>query len=282
MNMNGFLSKPEQYKSARTSSFASNSTEFGFACRVLFVLLITLSSSLSAQQSKEPRLSSEPLNLIDLPTAGMLYDRNFSTSLEFLDEGGMSVNVQAGFFNRVMVGIAYGGTGIVGVQKADLNPHIGALVRFRAFEESYYVPAIAIGFSSQGKGAFIDSLNRYTTKSPGFYAVASKNFDALGDFSIHFGTHYSLEDAGHRTYNFYGGLEKTFASIFSGMLEYDNGFSIENSSKTDRGKGMLNLGIRAMIGNGFLLGVNLKDLVRNRQEVSIGDRTIQISYARTF
>ncbi|TAK67184.1 MAG: hypothetical protein EPO24_00750 [Bacteroidetes bacterium] len=244
-------------------------------------LLIALSSPLSAQTPKEPRLSTEPVNLIDLPTAGMLYHRNYSTTLEFLDEGGLSVNARAGFFDRLMIGVAYGGTNIIGVQKTDFNPHIGVLVRVRAVEETYYVPAVALGFSSQGKGAYIDSLNRYETKSAGFYAAASKNFEALGFLSIHAGIHYSLEDTDNRTFNLFAGIEKTFASIFSGMIEYDNGFSLTGSS-IDRGRGLLNIGFRASIGNDFKLGLNLKDIAQNQQDFSIGNRTIQIDYAKTF
>jgi len=246
------------------------------------LLFFVFSFSLLAQAEKEPRLSSEPLNLVDMPTAGILYHRNLATALEFLDQGGMIVSAQTGLFDRVMVGLAYGGTNVIGVEKTMFNPHIGALVRVRLVEESYYVPAVAFGFSSQGKGAYLNSLNRYATKSTGFYAVASKNFEALGYLSIHAGMYYSLEDADNRTLNFFAGVEKTFATIFSGIIEYDNGVALAKSASVDKGRGLLNLGLRATIGNGFRLGLNLKDLVKNRQDVSVGDRTILIEYARVF
>ncbi len=249
---------------------------------VICFMLVTLSTVMYAQSEKPPRLSTEPLTLVDLPTAGMLYNRNVSTSLEFLDQGGMSFSAQCGVFNRVLVGLAFGGTNVIGDQKAIFNPHVGMLLRVRAFEESYYVPAIVAGFSSQGKGVFIDSLNRYTSKSPGFYITASKNFEALGFFSIHAGIHYSLEDTDNRTLDFYGGVEKTFATIFSAILEYDNGVSLANSNRIDKGRGLLNLGLRATIGNGFILGLNVKDLIQNQQNASIGNRTMYIEYAQTF
>ncbi len=245
-------------------------------------LLIVLSTLLFAQSEKEPRLSTEPLTLVDLPTAGMLYNRNLSTTLEFLDQGGMVFTAQGGFFDRVLFGLAFGGANIIGDQKAVFYPHVGLLLRVRAFEESYYVPAIVAGFSSQGKSSYVDSLNRYTSKSPGFYITASKNFEAMGFLSIHAGTHYSLEDSEHRTLDFYAGVEKTFATIFSAIIEYENGVKLTSSTRMDKGKGLLNFGLRATIGNGFLLGLNVKDLIHNQQNASIGNRTMYIDYARTF
>lgn len=273
---------------ARTLSLSHRTSHIShlFVLCILYFVLCTLllahCSSLTAQPSKEPRLSSEPLTLVDLPTAGMLYHRNVCTTLEFFEESGMLATANIGLFNRLMLGVAYGGSNIIGVQKAQFNPHLGVTVKVRAVEEMYYVPAIVLGFNSQGKGTFIDSSNRYTTKSVGLYAVASKNFQLLGFFSIHTGIHYSLEDSDNRMLNLFVGLEKTFASIFSGTVEYDNGFSISQSNRIDKGRGLLNLGLRASISKNFSLGLNLKDIAQNQQDYSVGIRTIQIEYAKTF
>ncbi len=251
-------------------------------CSTYCSLLSPAFGGQAAQTTKEPRLSNEPLSLVDLPTAGMLYNRNYSTSLEFFEESGMLASANVGLFNRLMIGVAYGGTNVIGVQKAKFNPHIGVAVKVRAAEETYYIPAIVLGFNSQGKGKFIDSLNRYTTKSVGLYAVASKNFSLLGDLSIHAGMHYSLEDTDYRTFNLFVGFEKTFASIFSGTVEYDNGFSVAQSNRIDKGRGLLNIGLRASLTKEFSLGVNLKDVIQNQQDFSVGIRTIQIEYAKSF
>lgn len=251
-------------------------------CFILFTFYFLLCTFLVAQTKNEIRLSSEPLTLVDLPTAGILYNRNFSTNLEFFEEGGLLASANVGLFNRLMLGVAYGGTNVIGVQKAQFNPHLGIAVKVRAVEEMYYMPAIALGFNSQGKGTFIDSLNRYSTKSVGLFAVASKNFQLLGYFSIHAGIHYSLEDSDNRTLNLFVGLEKTFASIFSGTIEYDNGFYLSQSNRYDKGRGLLNVGLRASISKDFSLGLNLKDIAQNQQNFSIGIRTIQIEYAKTF
>lgn len=256
---------------------------------LLFIFYFLLYSPLSpaeggqaAQTTKETRLSNEPLNLVDMPTAGMLYHRNFSATLEFYEESGMLASANVGLFNRLMLGVAYGGANVIGVQRAQFNPHLGVAVKVRAVEETYYVPAIVLGFNSQGKGKFIDSSNRYTTKSVGVYAVASKNFNLLGYLSIHAGMHYSLEDTDYRTFNLFVGFEKTFASIFSGTLEYDNGFSVAQSNRIDRGRGLLNIGLRASLTREFSLGVNLKDVIQNQQDFSAGIRTIQIEYTKSF
>ena len=55
-------------------------------------------------------------------------------------------------------------------------PHnsLGFSARLRLVEENIAVPAIDVGFSSQGKGAYVESLHRYSIKSPGFYAVVAQ------------------------------------------------------------------------------------------------------------
>jgi len=45
-------------------------------------------------------------------------------------------------------------------------------VKIRLLEESYILPALALGFDSQGKDGYLKDLDRYKIKSPGFYAVA--------------------------------------------------------------------------------------------------------------
>ncbi len=249
---------------------------------MVFGILVLLTLPLTAQTNKEPRLSAEPLELIDLPTAGMLYHKNIAAGLELLDDGGLIANAQVGLFDRVMAGISYGGTNVLGDQKLSFNPSLGLAIRVRVVEETFLLPAFVAGFSSQGKGPYSDALERYSTKSPGFYIAASKNFSQWGYLSLHAGTHYSLEDPHHKTLNLFAGVEKTFASVFSGLLEYDNGFTLQKSGKSDKGRGLLNFGIRASISNGFLLGFNIKDMLKNQQSSSIGNRTIILQYAQTF
>jgi hypothetical protein len=53
-----------------------------------------------------------------------------------------------------------------------------------------------------------------------------------------------------------------------------------NMGAQGRGRGYLNAGIRGSLGKGFTIGFNLKDIIKNQQEVSIGNRTLKCEFIR--
>ena len=53
-------------------------------------------------------------------------------------------------------------------------------MKIRIIDEVKNFPAIAIGFDSQGREGYIDSLKRNDFKSPGLIVVGSKTFKYLG------------------------------------------------------------------------------------------------------
>ncbi|MBE0558848.1 MAG: hypothetical protein IH628_16595 [Proteobacteria bacterium] len=138
-------------------------------------------------------------------------------------------------------------------------------------------PAIALGFDSQGKGPWVDSTSRFTFKSPGFYAVASKNYQLLGNFSIHGGIDYSLErEDGDKDVNFYVGAEKSIGEMVSFLFEYDFAINDSDSRSLGLGRGYMNLGLRLSAGEGFVFGFDYKDVLANQKTATSGVRTLQI------
>ncbi|MEK7262894.1 MAG: YjbH domain-containing protein [Bacteroidota bacterium] len=223
----------------------------------------------------------EPRFLIDKPTAGMLKRGSFGMNLDFFQQGGLVVNLNAGVMNRLSFGVSYGGNNIVGSNKIDWNKSAGVNIKFRLFDETATVPAIALGFDSQGKENYVATLNRYAVKSSGFFIVGSKNLELLGFLSVHAGLNRSLENSDRdNDINTFLGIEKTIGSDLSFVAEYD--FAVNDSKKSilTEHRTFFHTGFRWSFGNGFAAGINLKDI--QTQKFSIGSRTMFVEYINIF
>lgn len=227
-----------------------------------------------AQGSAGTGGGAEPRFLVDAPTAGMLSGGTLAMDLDFFQDGGILAGVSYGFLNRLSIGISYGGSGLIGNETAMFNPAPGFNVRVRPFEEGLSMPALVVGFDSQGKESYLEEVDEYTVLSKGFFLVASKNFGFAGFLSAHGGVNYSLDQPDDdRMVEYFLGAEKTIGPVLSALVEYTSG-----GGPTSRSRGYLNLGLRWAVGGGFTLGFDLKDLTRNGGEVSIGNRSVKIEF----
>ena len=68
------------------------------------------------------------------------------------------------------------------------------MARIRVLDETVQIPAMAVGFDSQGHGPYAESMKRYPVKSKGVHVVLSKSFWAAGPLGLHAGCNYSLDD----------------------------------------------------------------------------------------
>ncbi len=243
------------------------------------LVLARFNIPIRAQGSAGTDAKVEPRYLIDVPTAGIIPHGTIALDLDFYENGGLLGGVSIGGWDRLVLGLSYGGGGLIGSDTATWNKSLGFAIKVRIVNETEFIPAIALGFDSQGKELFVNHLNRYTIKSMGFYAVASKNYEAWGDLSFHGGINYSLErDDGDDAPNIFAGVDKSLGPVADIIAEYN---LASNDSKHDalgRGRGYLSFGIRASVGGGFTIGFNLKDVLKNQQDVSVGTRTVKIEY----
>lgn len=253
--------------------------------RVLLALILSnfMNLSMKAQGSAGSSATLEPRYIVDLPTAGMLSHGSLAFDMDFYHSGGLLISTTVGVFDRVLLGISYGGAGILGNDRPEWNDVPGLAARLRVVEESEAFPAIAIGFESQGKEEYLSELDRYAYKSPGLYIVGSKNYDAMGYLSLHAGINYSLERGdGDTDPNVYFGAEKSVGSVFSVVGEYNLGLNDSDTDALGRGRGYLNLGVRATMGGGLSLSFNLKDITRNQEAVGFANRTLSLEYVRSL
>jgi hypothetical protein len=248
---------------------------------LLIVLIAVYYNMVIAQSYAGSGADIEPLMLIDKPTAGLLKRGSYSVSSNFYQNGGVLAGITVGIFEPFSFGISYGGTDIIGKNKINMNPIPGMNAKLRLVSEGTMMPALAIGFDSQGKEPYIsaDSLKRYTIKSPGVYLAISKNYFFLGNLSIHGGLNKSLETKdGDEDLNMFLGVEKSLSNDISIMLEYDFASNDNHGNALGKGNGYLNFGFRWFWGKGLTVGFDLKNITKNQDNVNVGNRTLQIDY----
>ncbi|MCX6640457.1 MAG: hypothetical protein NTW14_08265 [bacterium] len=226
----------------------------------------------------------EVLELVDQPTAGMLEKGEYGFSMRFYPYGGALGVVRAGLFNRFMIGVSYGGRNIIGRGDPEMNELPGVLIKYRLFEETD-LPAICIGFDSQGYGLWLDNKNRYEIKAKGVFAVASKNFSLgwLGTLGMHGGINYNaFEGDDDANMDGFIGLDKSLNEEISLVTEYDLGLDDNNAQAFGRNRGYLNAGLRWIFAKQLSLEFNFKDLLENQKDVASISRELRISYVETF
>jgi hypothetical protein len=253
--------------------------------RILLLInffLIT-GTALLAQGTAGTGAKFEYRSLIDMPTAGILQKGYVGVTSDVLPGGILIEKLEVGVFDNISFGISYGGENLIGAGSPSWYNAPGVNIRVRIINENVSLPAVTVGFDSQGKGAYFDSTSRYAIKSPGFFAAASKNFEFLGYLSLHGTMNYSLESRdGEDFVNFSVGCEKTIGTSLSVIGEYDFAFN-DNSTYYGGGNGYLNMGIRWAIGNGFTLGFDLRDLLDNKKwSPSSADRALRLEYIKSI
>jgi hypothetical protein len=253
--------------------------------KIFFVLLSLLSNLIFAQGTAGDKAKFEYRTLIDMPTAGILEKGFVGVGTDILPDGVLIAKIEVGVFDNVSFGISYGGANIIGAGTPEWYKLPGVNLRVRITDETTLIPAIALGFDSQGKGEyFTEPANRYAIKSPGFYAAVSKNFGFLGFLSLHGTINYSLEkDDGDNFANLMAGIEKTLGPNLSLIMDYDFTLNDNTTKLFGEGRGYLNLGLRLSMGEGFTIGFDLRDLLDNKTwKPSTADRSIKIEYIQSI
>ena len=250
---------------------------------VLFLSLLLVPGSILAQGSAGTKGKAEPRVIVDMPTAGLLDRGSVAVDIDFYQEGGVLGGLSVGVFDRLTFGVSYGGSRLLGSGKAVMNPLPGVTLKVRLLEESTAFPALALGFDSQGKDGYLKELERYVVKSPGLYAVLSKNYLFAGYLSLHCGVNYSFERGDDdRSFNLYAGAEKTIGPFLSLLAEYNVAMNDNSGGAIGKGRGYLNLAVKWSFAGGITLGVNFKDLLRNSRSGEQVSRTARLEVVAPF
>jgi len=225
----------------------------------------------------------QSLAVIDGPTAGTLDRGSFLTALYAYNDGGLLGNLSVGITDRIMFGISYGGTNIIGTGPVKWNPQVGVNVRYRAMDETTALPAISVGYDGQGMGAYQVELKRYLEKSKGAYVALSKSFKFLGLLVFHGGVNYSFErNDGDKDLDGYVGIEKSVNDELSLFGEYDLAMNDNTGRSLGDGKGYLNAAVKWTFQNKLHIDFLWKNILRNNALRPYSSREIRLSYIEYF
>jgi len=243
-----------------------------------FVAMVVCAFTLNVYSQKE---TLQPLKLVDCHTAGMLSRGYYAFGCQTYPNGnqsvsgsGVTLSFLAALTDRINIGIGYGGDGFIGREMPRFNPHIGAIFKFRIIEESYFMPAFAIGYDHQGSGGIDIDYNGYVYKSPGFFLAMSKNYLFLTALQVglHGGLNYSFEENETIKWpNVYGGIDVGFNEKCTVALEYDCALNAKDagsdslhSTYANPLKGYLNFGVRWFVTTAFCIELDVKDMLQNK------------------
>ncbi len=249
--------------------------------RLFFILFsIFIVASTYGQGSAGTSAKFEYRKLIDMQSAGILEKGYVAVTTHALPYGVVDMGLEVGVFKNLSFGISYGGENIIGDSRIVWYSWPGINLKYRLIDESDSVPAIALGFDSQGRGREDKVLNRFDYKSDGLFVVASKNFSFLGYLSLHGEINYSVKNNdGDKSPNLKIGAEKTIGKYVSFMAEYDFALNDNGELSFGAGKGYLNFGLRMSLGKGLTIGVDLRNLLENKKlNSAVAERGIYLEY----
>ncbi|MHB2155102.1 hypothetical protein ACX8XN_11960 [Calditrichota bacterium GD2] len=248
-----------------------------------FVKMLILLSIFSISAGAQNIEAVKSISIIDCPSAATLERGSFLGVLYMYNNGGMLGYLDVGVTNRMMFGISYGGTNLIGSGSVDWNPQVAVNIRYRLIDEALAFPAIAVGYDGQGFGRYIDSLERYEAKSKGLYAVASKSFNFLGTLAFHGGINYSFERKDNdKDLNAFIGVEKSINTELSLFAEYDLAMNDNTGKSIGKGNGYLNAAIKWTFQKKLQIDFIWKNILKNNSLLQGSGREIRISYIEYF
>jgi hypothetical protein len=227
-----------------------------------------------------------PLDLVDVPTAGMLERGTYEVEMSNFHEGGLIVRLRLGISNALQIGAAYGGVGVIGATRPDWYPRPELHLKVRLMDEDTGRPALAVGFDSQGIGSYTaGDFDRYEVKAKGIFLVASKSFRLMDGFGLHAGLGYNpLEGKARRTTpDIYAGADVSLRPGFGLVVEYDVALNDDDQEyfRIERDRGFLNAGASVELADGLELMIHLRDILE-RTRTARQSRELRVAYRKSF
>ncbi len=247
-----------------------------FKCVSVVAVVICLAGASRAQLP-------QPQYVVDKPTAGMLPDASYMLRGGAGPESSFLVGLAVGLKEVVQVGVSYGVQNVFGYGSPAVNDYPGVQARLRLIGESNAMPAVALGFDSQGLGVYDDALERYDRKSPGFYAVASKNYALMvGEISMHGGLCWTLERQDDDDPTVFGGADWTLFERLSFQAVVDAAFNDNGTSSFGEGGVYVDGSVGWYFGEYVNVSLVFRDLTGNFAPAPGVSREFQVTWIRSF
>jgi len=248
----------------------------------LVAMVVIVSLSVVLPQSANGQLP-QPQFVIDKPTAGMLPDQSYMLNGRAGAESSFLFGMSIGFKELIQFGLSYGAQNVFDNGNPAINDYPGFQARIRIVGESEKVPALAIGFNSQGQGVYHRSLERYDRKSVGFYAVASKNYALmLGEISVHGGLSLSTERKDDNDPTIFGSSEWVLFERLSFLLAVDGALNDNENTSFGQGGVYVDAGVGWYFGEFANITLAFRDLTDNFGPMPGVSRELQFTLIKAF
>jgi hypothetical protein len=242
----------------------------------LMMLLAAAAPALAAKDKEKGEAVVLPdVEMIDIPTAGILDYYGFQVKTRFYSGGGVLGALNFGVLERLNLGAAMTVDRLVGSDSGIKMRRPEIQVKFRFFDGGYYIPAAAVGYD--GQGYYYDpSAKKYLEKGKGLYLVSSKEIGVPG-LVMHGGL--NVPDFDNNYLFGFLGMNYTLEDKVAFMVEYDSMFHSDDPSR-------LNAGTRIYITPYFQLDLAIREIGRNGKFANglsrKAERIVQMKYTTSF
>jgi hypothetical protein len=215
------------------------------------------------------------VELIDIPTAGILDYYGFQVKTRAYSEGGVLTGLNFGVLERLNLGTAMSVDRLIGSGSHIKMRRPEIQVKFRFFDGGYYIPAAALGYDGQGYYYNSDS-KKYLEKGRGLYLAGSKEA-GISNFVLHGG--FNVSDFDDNLLFGFLGANYTLEDKLSFMLEVDNMFHSDDPSR-------FNAGTRIYITPYFQLDLSIREIGAHKDFTADlhrkSERIVQLRYNTNF
>jgi hypothetical protein len=228
--------------------------------------------------------AGEPIYMVNSPTAGLLSHGEYHIQGRLGPASSILLGLRVGVKDRVHLGVSFGMQEVFSYEKIEINDRVGFQFRFRLLGEDDRRPGLALGFNSQGDGAWSEEYKRYDRKSKGLYAVVSRNWKIpVGYVSLHGGVNYSFEDDDDNDPNAFAAVDWEAIAGLEFILDFDGAIN-DNVDDARYGGGGIYLdgAIRVTYGENLQMMLIFKDLTENFTEVQRIGREFEIAFFEFF
>lgn len=240
--------------------------------KFLAVLLACLTFTGAAFAAQGDPISLETL-IIDVPTAEALdrYQASFLTRA--YDHGTIMESIDFGVYPRINLGISIAVHELLGSSSSVrvLDPDFQ--VKWKLYDGSLYLPAIAIGYDGRRYGYGYDERRNYTkTKHyldnrKGGYLTFSREIIVPG---LHASAGVNMSDFDFNDLYFFTGMLYNLSDSISLLAEWDNVRNLRDSR--------LNMGARFMLHPSLALDGAVRRIGRGDES----ERILQLRYVTNF
>lgn len=209
---------------------------------------------------------------IDQPVPISLAHAEYYASARLWGSGGVLMRFGLGLFDRVTLGMSYGGNRVIGSSLPQFygrhRPDFEA--RLAIVQEQGYLPNLTLGFESQGYDDYVPGNDAYEVKEKGGYLCVGKTVDAVRTH-LQFGV------------NYWDGLDAFVAlnALLPGNVELIAEYDPALNDRTDTNRGFLNFGIGWTFADRVRMVVGLRDVLGNKSGTRL-NRTLDISLNDRF